>query len=226
MFRLANDNGTTLHVHRRNGKICIPMTGHTFAGVCVAIKFFYQWNTSNWENTPSKSVWRDNDTARLILQFAHNCKINMKNVLKDCDICLPQKAQEDQGRRLFSNQDAVVMWAALAEECTLGHLLSHAELFMAKTLTPTSWLRDNPVTFQLSQACLCRVLRATQQYIIDFMQNQEKQARELREGNLLNTKCQGRPPPLLHHGWCSYCKPPPKMVPAEYILAEDLRRWQ
>ena len=201
MFKLASDNSTA--VHRQNGNICIPMTSHTFAGVCAAIKFLYQWTTSNWENTPSKGIWRDIDTARPILQFAH--KFNMKNILKDCDICLSEKAQEDQGRKLFCHTDAVVMWAALAEEFTLTHLLSHAELFMAKTLTPNSWLRDHPVTSQLSQACLFRVLRAAQQYTIDSMQAYKVQENKRELG---------------------YSPLHARVVPAKYAPAEDLRQWR
>lgn len=156
MFKVASDNA-----HRRNGKICISTTSHTFADVCTAIKFLYRWTTSDWKNTPSKDMWRDINTARPILQFAH--KFNMQRVLNDCDLCLSRKAQEDQGRKLFSHSDAVVLWAVLAEECNLTNLLAHAELFMAKTVTPKPWLRDNPVTSQLSAACLFRVLRATQE---------------------------------------------------------------
>lgn len=60
--------------------------------------------------------------------------------------------------------DAMVLWAVLAEECMLTRLLSHAELFMAKTPTPESWLHDNPATSQLSSACPFRVWRAAQEY--------------------------------------------------------------
>ena len=198
MFKIANDNGATAHT--RNGKLCIPMVSHTFVDVCAAIKFLYQWTTSHWENTPSKAIWKDIKTARPVLQFFH--KFNMKSVLKDCDICLSEKAREDQGNILFSGRDAVVLWAALAEECKLTELLSHAELFMAKRLTPKSWLCNNPVTSQLSSACLFRILRAAQQYTIDFQQAHADQIKK----------------------YSRYAST--SMVPAEYALAEDLRQWQ
>ena len=160
MFNSAGGNQAT--AQRRHNKICIPMTSHTFADVCAAVKFLYQWTTSDLQNTPSRELRRDIDTTRPILQFAH--KFNMKSVLKDCDICLAEKAQEAQGKKLFCHTDAVILWAALAEECKLTVLLSHAELFMARTLTPTSWLCEGSPTSQLSTACMSRVLRAAQLY--------------------------------------------------------------
>lgn len=151
--------------HRRDGKICIPMTGHTFADVCIAVKFLYQRTTSHWENSPCKDIWKDIHTARPILRFAH--KFNMKSLLQDCDLCLSEKAQEDHRKDVAldpSDADAALMWAALAEECNLTRLLSHVELFMVKPLTPKSWLSGNPATSQLSSACVFRVLRAAQEY--------------------------------------------------------------
>ena len=160
MFNAAGGNQAT--AQRRRSKICIPMTSHTFADVCAAVKFLYQWTTTDWQNTPSRELWKDIDTTRPILQFAH--KFDMKGVLKDCDVCLTEKAQEDQGKKLFCHTDAVILWAVLAEECKLTQLLSHAELFMAKTLTPPTWVCSNPATSQPSSACLFRALRAAQQY--------------------------------------------------------------
>ena len=166
MFNSAG--GNQARAQRRHNKICIPMTSHTFVDVRAAVMFLYQWTTSNLENTPSRELWKDIDTTRPLLQFAH--KFNMKNVLKDCDICLTEKARQDEGRKLFSHTDEVALWAVLAEECQLSHLLSHAELFMAKHLTPTSWLSDSSCAAQLSPACLLRVLRAAQQYNQDSRQ--------------------------------------------------------
>ena len=221
MFKLASDNDTT--AHRRNGRVCLPMTSHSFVGVCAAIKFLYQWTTSDWENTPSKDIWKDIDTAQAILQFAH--KFNMKSILKDCDLCLSKKAQEKYaplGGNLFdatTESDAVVLWAALAEECKLTELLSHAELFMAKNMTPTSWLCDStyPATSQLSSPCLFRVLRAAQLYT-----NHYKKAQCLTHTNQKQTRCQH----------CNkYCLTPigscsPAAAAVEYVRAEDLRKWQ
>ena len=225
LFKLASDNIDDSTAHRRNGRICIPMTSHTFADVCTAVKFLYRWTTSNWENTPSKDMWKDIDTARTILQFAHT--FSMESILKDCDFWLAEKAQEDQGEKLFTQTDAVVLWAVLAEKCKLTRLLSHAELFMAKTLTPKSWLSDNPVTSQLSPACLFRVLRASQEYITASRQALvvHSAARDLHQQNYSR----------LHYCTCCHtsysvacgpCPEEPQLVEADYTTAEQLRLWQ
>lgn len=227
MFKVASDSDKT--AHRRDGNICIPMTGHTSTDVCTAVKFLYQRTISHWENSPCKDIWKDIDRARPILQFAH--KFKMKSVLKDCDLCLSEKAQEDQGTKLFTPTDAVLLWAALAEECKLTRLLSHAEMFMSKTLTPKSWLCDNPVTSQLSSACLFRVLRAAQEY---SSASRTAFERHNAAAHLHHTKHFS-----LHHDQCPKCSqligPPagctwrpaePSLKLAEYITVEELRRWQ
>lgn len=222
MFKLAGDNDKT--EHRRNGRICIPMTGHTFADVCIAVKFLYQRTISHWENSPCKNIWKDIDEARPILQFAH--KFYMKSVLNDCDLCLSEKAQEQQGKTMFATTDAVRLWAALAEECNLTRLLAHAELSMVKNLTPMSWLSDNPATSQLSSACVFRVLQAAQEYSMA-----SRTALEVHNAAIVRQHCTHR---SLHYSLCPHCTSSnagvcttkePLLVPAKHVTVEQLRCW-
>lgn len=93
---------------------------------------------------------------------------------------------------------------------------------MAKTVTPKPWLRDNPVTSQLSSACLFRVLRATQDYITASTQvlavRDEKRKQSQQLGFFKQYKCDHCNEP--YHDGVANARDP------EYITVDQLKRWQ
>ena len=154
----------------RVASMCVPMTGHTLRDTCTALKFLYQRSTLDLTETPSKQLSKSIATARVIIKFAH--KFDMKGILKECDSCLSERAQAggdgetkqilSSDEAMFSNNKAVIAWAALAEEYGLSQLLATAELYMVKSLDPTFWQSQSFVEHRLSQACLLRLLRGAQ----------------------------------------------------------------
>ena len=152
----------------RRDKMCLPMSGHSVADVCCAVKYIYERGVCQLEDTPAKQLWRSVKTARPIIMFAH--KYDMKVILQECEASLIEKVQKISSglnvsvdrTRIFSSVEATAAWASLAEECKLSNLLAQSELFMASTSDMGFWRGGSAVVQHLSQASLLRVLRAAQ----------------------------------------------------------------
>ncbi len=67
---------------------------------------------------------------------------------------------------MFNDNEAVIAWAALAEECDLGDLLATAETYMVEKLDPTFWQSKSFAAHKLSQACFLRLLHGAQYHAI------------------------------------------------------------
>ncbi len=93
----------------------------------------------------------------------------MKGILKECDTCLSEEAQEAEGHgvHMFNDNEAVIAWAALAEECDLSNLLAIAETYMVKKSDPTFWQSKSFAAHKLSQACFLRLLQGAQYHAIN-----------------------------------------------------------
>ncbi len=142
------------------------MTGHTQHDTCATLKFLYQRSMLSPTETPSEQLWKSVAAARPIINFAH--KFDMNGILKECDSCLSEKAQETGGHgvHMFNDNEAVIAWAALAEECDLGDLLATAETYMVEKLDPTFWQSKSFAAHKLSQACFLRLLHGAQYHAI------------------------------------------------------------
>ncbi len=190
--------------------LCVPMTGHTVRDTCTALKFLYLRSVLDLTETPSKQLWKSVAAARPIIKFAH--KFDMKGILKECDHCLSEKAQEAGGHgvHMFSNNEAVIAWAALAEECDLSNLLATAEVHMVKTLDPIFWQSKSFAGHKLSQACFLRLLQGAQYHAIKSACIHKAQQQTSNPAKLLVDKC----PNYIHEGWCIHCHPHTHTFPA------------
>ena len=205
--------------------LCVPMTGHTTRDTCAALKFLYQRSMTE---TPSKQLWKSVAAARPIIKFAH--KFDMKGILKECDSCLSEKAQEagKLGVHMFSDNEAVIARAALAEECDLSNLLATAEVYMVKNLDPTFWQSESFAVHKLSQACFLRLLQGAQYHAINSACIHTAQQQTLNPDKSLPDKCTRQlRVKYFHNGWCVYCHPPRCTFPAgDHASISQMLTWQ
>ena len=202
--------------------LCVPMTGHTTRDTCAALKFLYQRSMLDLTETPSKQLWKSVAAARPIIKFAH--KFDMKGILKECDSCLSEKAQF--GVHMFSDNEAVIAWAALAEECDLSNLLATAEVYMVINLDPTFWQSESFAVHKLSQACFLSLLQGAQYHAVNSARIHTAQQQTPNPAKSLPDKCppQYRSP---HEGWCVYCHPLRCTFPArDHASILQMLTWQ
>jgi len=202
--------------------LSVPMTGHTTRDTCAALKFLYQRSMLDLTETPSKQLWKSVAAARPIIKFAH--KFDMKGILKECDSCLSEKAQF--GVHMFSDNEAVIAWAALAEECDLSNLLATAEVYMVINLDPTFWQSESFAVHKLSQACFLSLLQGAQYHAVNSARIHTAQQQTPNPAKSLPDKCppQYRSP---HEGWCVYCHPLRCTFPArDHASILQMLTWQ
>ncbi len=235
LFMTATQDRAAAASANKVDSLCVPMTGHTLRDTCATLKFLYQRSALDLTETPSKQLWKSLANARVIIKFAH--KFYMKGILKECDSCLAAKAQEEGERKhqplqwfgkekaMFSNNEDVVAWAALAEEYGLSKLLATAELYMVKTADSAFWQSQTFAEHRLSQACFMRLLRGAQYHASSL--SHICRAQKPNPAMDLSEKCSsqhaphGRAPP--HHGWCIYCHPPPA---GDHASISQMVAWQ
>ena len=140
-------------------KPTVPLKDHKLHDILTALNFLYQ-SSGLRISDPRELLCKSASAAEPVLMFAH--KFNMKRVLRSCDDYLSAKAQEDNGRRLFQNDEATIAWASLAERCDLGTLLAHAELHMLTHSSAAFWLNSSFTAHPLSQACFLRIMHVVQ----------------------------------------------------------------
>ncbi|KAA6422702.1 MAG: hypothetical protein FRX49_07237 [Trebouxia sp. A1-2] len=186
LFMTAADDRAAAASANKADSLCVSMTGHTLRDTCAALKFLYQRSMGS----PSKQLWKSVAAARPIIKFAH--KFDMKGILKECDNCLSEKAQEAGGHgvHMFSDNEAVIAWAALAEEFDLSNLLATAEVHMVKTLDPTFWQSKSFAAHKLSQACFLRLLQGAQYHAINSARIHKIQQQKSNPAESFFTKCQ------------------------------------
>lgn len=216
-------------VRSRDEGLSVAMAGHTIADTGAVLRSLYQRSALPLTNTPSKQLWKSVDAARPIVKFAH--KFNMKSVLEECDSCLSEKAQDGDGRVMFSTSEAVIAWAELAEECDLKHLLACTLLFMVKAMDPAFWQPDSFAKHNLSQACWTRLMQAAQHNMRDSARIFQTQQQTIgTPPHDIQIKCydkyRGGAHPL-HQCWCVRCNGPPKAAfPAgEHVSIASLMSW-
>lgn len=158
LFLLATPSTT-------EGMESFPLPGHTVADICTSLKFLYKRTTMEAAETPSKNLWQSIEDARPIVQFVH--KFNMRTILQEFDTCLARQAAASS-ERIFMDDNSIVAWAALAEECGLKTLLAHAELFMVKIRARAFWQSPAFDQHKLSNSCMRRMLQAAQLHMNDW----------------------------------------------------------
>ena len=102
---------------------------------------------------------------------------------------------------MFSNNEAVIAWAALAEECDLSNLLATAEVHMVKTLDPNFWQSKSFAAHKLSQACFLRLLQGAQYHAVKSACIHKAQQQTSNPVKWFADKC----PNYIHEGWCIHC---------------------
>ncbi len=154
LFMTAADDRAAAALANQADSLCVPMTGHTLHDTCATLKFVYQRSMLSPTEAPSEQLWMS--------------KFDMKSILKECDSCLSEKAQEAGGHgvHMFNDDEDVMAWAALAEECDVGDLLATAETHMVEKLYPTFWQSKSFAAHKLSQACFLRLLHGAQYHAI------------------------------------------------------------
>ena len=225
LFMTAAEDRAAATSANKVDSLCVPLTGHTMRDTCAALKFLYQrsMHVLDLTEAPSKQLWKSVADARPIVKFAH--KFYMKGILKECDHCLSEKAQEagEDGVNMFSNNKAVIAWAALAEECDLSNLLATAEAHMVKTLDPTFWQSESFAVHKLSQTCLLRLLQGAQYHAISSARIHTTQQQTSTAAKSLPERCFTG----AHNGWCSRCHPPRCSFPAgEHASVPHMLTWQ
>ncbi len=217
----AEDRGAATSASNLDS-LCVPMAGHTVHDTCAALKFLYLRSMLDLTETPSKQLWKSLANARPTVKFAH--KFNMKGILKECDTCLAEKAQEagENGVHMFSDDKAVIAWAALAEEWDLSKLLATAEVYMVKNLDSTFWQSQSFGEHRLSQACFMRLRRGAQYHAIDSARIHKSQKQTSNPAKGFPDQCR-----LNHKGWCAFCNPPRCTFPAgHHASVLQMQTWQ
>lgn len=212
----------------KDAKLCVTMAGHTVSDTCSALEYLYQRSSSSLTNTPSKQLWQSINKGFPVITFAH--KFDMKDILEECDTCLSEKAQEKQGKLIFSSTDVTIAWAALADDCGLKRLSSEVELFMLKCSDTKFWQSDSFAAYQLGQASLLRVLRAAQHERAALKAHIASHMASItceEQATFLETRCKSRSTQY-HRGWCRDCCPPSNIqfVASQYMSSETLLNWQ
>lgn len=211
-----------------SGKLCVTMAGHTISDTCVFLKYLYQRSILGLTDTPSKKLWRSVDKARPIITFAH--KFDMTGILEECDTCLSEKADRQGGKLVFSSTDVTCAWAALADGCSLKKLLSKAEVFMLQSVDSKFWQSDSMATYQLSRACLARILRAAQQEMAATKSLYASHLKRLDEDaahQVLESRCPRAGFGISSHsGCCVHCHKLPPLAARESINSGTLLSWQ
>ena len=227
LFMTAAEDKAAATSANKVDSLCVPLTGHTMRDTCAALKFLYQRSMLDLTETPSKQLWKSVAGARPIVKFAH--KFYMKGILQECDNCLSEKAQEagEYEVHMFSDNEAVIAWAALAEEYDLSNLLATAEAHMVKTLDPTFW--QSFAVHKLSQRCLLRLLQGAQYHAISSAGIHTAQQQTSNAAKSLPVTCPSGTSSLktLHNGWCSRCHPPRCSFPAgDHASISQMLTWQ
>lgn len=137
----------------------VPLVGENIHDVKITLTYLYKSCVFSTDATPVNSP----EDAKALIKVAH--KFGMQSMLDASEAYLiPQVRAVDEDSKfiLMTNNEALVSWTALAEECGLSKLLAHCEDFMIRDDDESLWHDKALLDDRVSRNSLLRILRALQ----------------------------------------------------------------